>query len=100
MLWDVLLEIGVVLLDKIGVVGLPRCRFLTLKSRQSRQVPAGGMSPLVTPSFWSSSPPPGAAANPLRAGCAFLLVVEDVKFLFGKEAFYLPKMLLGLIDLL
>ena len=38
------------LLDKIGVVGLLRCRSLTLKSRQSRQVPAGAMSPLVTPS--------------------------------------------------
>ena len=50
-LWDVLLEIGVVLLDKIGVVGLLRCLSLTLKSRQSRQVPAGGMSPLGTPSF-------------------------------------------------
>ena len=44
-LWDVLLEFDLVLLDKIGVVGLLRCRSLTLKSRQSRQVPAGGMSP-------------------------------------------------------
>ena len=51
MLWDVLLEVVRVLLDKIGVVGLLRCRFLTLKSRQSRQVPAGGMSPLGTPFF-------------------------------------------------
>ena len=50
-LWDVLLEIGVVLLDKFGVVGLLRRRALTLKSRRSRQVPSGGMSPLVTTSF-------------------------------------------------
>ena len=49
-LWDVLLEIDLVLLDKIGVVGLLRCASLTLRSRQSRQVPAGAMSPLVTPS--------------------------------------------------
>ena len=40
-LWDVLLEIGIVLLDEIGVVGLPRCRSLTLKSRQSRNVSVG-----------------------------------------------------------
>ena len=57
-LWDVLLELDLVLLeldlvllDKIGVVGLLKCLSLTLKSRQSRQVPAGAMSPLVTPSF-------------------------------------------------
>ena len=50
MLWDVLLELVYVLLDKIGVVGLLRCLSLTLKSRQSRQVPAGAISPLVTPS--------------------------------------------------
>ena len=50
-LWDVLLEVGVMLLDKIGVVGLLKCLSLTLKSRQSRQVLAGAMSPLVTPSF-------------------------------------------------
>ena len=49
-LLEVLLEIGVVLLNRFGIVGFPRCRSLTLKSRQSRQVPAGGMSPLVTPS--------------------------------------------------
>ena len=49
-LLDVLLDLGVVLLDKIGVVGLLRCASLTLRSRQSRQVPAGAMSPLVTPS--------------------------------------------------
>ena len=49
-LWDVLLELDLVLLDKIGVVGLLRCLSLTLKTRQSRQVPAGTMSPLVTPS--------------------------------------------------
>ena len=48
-LWDVLLELDLVLLDKIGVVGLLKCLSLTLKSRQSRQVTAGGMSPLGTP---------------------------------------------------
>ena len=50
-LWDVLLEFDLVLLDKIGVVGLLRCFSLTFKSRQSRQVRADAMSPLVTPSF-------------------------------------------------
>lgn len=40
MLWDVLLEVVRVLLDKIGVVGLLRCHSLTLKSRQSRQITA------------------------------------------------------------
>ena len=63
-LWDVLLELDFVLLDEIGVVGLLRCLSLTLKSRQSRQVHVDAMSPLVTPSFWSLSPSPGAAANP------------------------------------
>ena len=46
----VLLEIDLVFLDKIVVIGLLRCASLTLRSRQSRQVPAGAMSPLVTPS--------------------------------------------------
>jgi hypothetical protein len=50
-LWDVLLELDLVLLDKIGVIGLLKCLSLSLKSRQSRQVLAGAMSPLVTPSF-------------------------------------------------
>ncbi|QNI81696.1 hypothetical protein SynRS9907_00844 [Synechococcus sp. RS9907] len=47
-LLDVLLEIGVVLLDKIGVVGFLRCLSLTRKSRQSRQDHANEMSQLGT----------------------------------------------------
>ena len=50
-LWDVLLELDLVLLDKIRVVGLLKCLSLTLKSRQSRQVRVDAISPLVTPSF-------------------------------------------------
>ena len=47
-LLEVLLEIGVVLLDKIGVVGFLRCLSLTRKSKYRRQDHADGMSPLVT----------------------------------------------------
>ena len=49
-LWDVLLELDLVLLDKrcCWIAEMPLS--LILKSRQSRQVPAGAMSPLVTPS--------------------------------------------------
>ena len=42
-LWDVLLEMDLVLLDEIGVVGLLRCHSLNPKSRQSRQVHAQGI---------------------------------------------------------
>ena len=41
--------VGCVVGNRGCVVGLLRCLSLTLKSRQSRQVPAGGMSPLGTP---------------------------------------------------
>ena len=51
-LLDVLLEIGVVLLDKIGVVGFLRCLSLTRKSRQRKQVPGEGISPSVTRYCW------------------------------------------------
>ena len=44
-LLEVLLDLGVVLLDKIGVVGFLRCPFLTSKSRQRRQDKAEGMFP-------------------------------------------------------
>ena len=47
-LLEVLLEIGVVLLDNIGVVGFLRCLSLTRKSRQSRQDHANGMFQLGT----------------------------------------------------
>jgi len=47
-LLDVLLDLGVVLLDKIGVVGFLRCLSLTPRSRHRRQDHADGMSPLVT----------------------------------------------------
>ena len=47
-LLEVLLEIGVVLLDKIGVVGFLRCPSLTRKSRQRRQDHANGMFQLGT----------------------------------------------------
>ena len=47
-LLDVLLDLGVVLLDKIGVVGLLRCASLTLRSRHSKQDQADGVSPLAT----------------------------------------------------
>jgi len=47
-LLDMLLDIGVVLLDKIGVVGILRCLSLTPRSRHRRQDHADGMSPLVT----------------------------------------------------
>ncbi|MEC7170742.1 MAG: hypothetical protein VXW08_06960, partial [Candidatus Thermoplasmatota archaeon] len=47
-LLEVLLEIGVVLLDKNGVVGFLRCLSLTRKSRQSRQDHANGMFQLGT----------------------------------------------------
>ena len=47
-LLEVLLDLGVVLLDKIGVVGILGCRSLTRKSKQSKQDPENGMSPLVT----------------------------------------------------
>jgi hypothetical protein len=36
-LLEVLLDLGVVLLDKIGVVGFLRCHSLTRKSRERRQ---------------------------------------------------------------
>ena len=49
-LWHVLLGLGLVLLDKIRVVGLLKCLSLTLESRQSRQVRVDAMSPLVTDS--------------------------------------------------
>ena len=42
-LLEVLLDLGVVLLDKIGVVGFLRCLSLTHKSRQRRQGFAEGM---------------------------------------------------------
>jgi hypothetical protein len=44
-LLEVLLDLGVVLLDKIGVVGFLRCLSLTHKSRQRRQEFAEGMFP-------------------------------------------------------
>ena len=47
-LWDMLLEIGVLFLDKIGVFRLLRFLSLTLKSRQSRQDHANGMFQLGT----------------------------------------------------
>ena len=47
-LLEVLLEIGVVLLDKIGVVGMLRCPSLTHKSRQRRQDQIDGLNPLET----------------------------------------------------
>ena len=47
-LLEVLLEIGVVLLDKIGVVGFLRCLSLTRKSKQRRQDHAEEMSQLGT----------------------------------------------------
>ena len=46
-LLEVLLDLGVVLLDKIGVVGILGCLSLTRKSKQSKQDPENGMSPLV-----------------------------------------------------
>ncbi len=47
-LLEVLLEIGVVLLDKIGVVGFLRCLSLTRKSKQRRQDHAEEISQLGT----------------------------------------------------
>ena len=47
-LLDVLLDLGVVLLDKIGVVGFLRCLSLTRKSRQRRQDKEEGVSLLET----------------------------------------------------
>ena len=47
-LLDALLDLRVVLLDKIGVVGLLRFTSLTLRSRHSKQDQAGGVSPLAT----------------------------------------------------
>ena len=47
-LLDVLLDLGVVLLDKIGVVGILRCLSPTRKSRQRRQDQTEGVSPLGT----------------------------------------------------
>ena len=44
-LLEVLLDLGVVLLDKIGVVGFLRCASLTHKLRQRRQVFAEEMFP-------------------------------------------------------
>ena len=49
----------------IRVGGILRCRSLTLKSRQSRQVRADAMSPLVTPSF-SHQAPGEAGTDPAR----------------------------------
>ncbi|QNI57653.1 hypothetical protein SynBIOSU31_00762 [Synechococcus sp. BIOS-U3-1] len=43
-----LLDLGVVLLDKIGVVGFLRCPSLTRKSRQRRQDKEEGVSLLET----------------------------------------------------
>ena len=47
-LLEMLLEIGVVLLDKIGVVGFLRCLSLTRKSKQRRQDLAEEISQLGT----------------------------------------------------
>ena len=65
MLLEVLLDLGVVLLDKIGVVGFLRCLSLTHKSRQRRQEFAEGMWKDLVRKGWEKVPAVwGADAEP------------------------------------